>query len=88
MKSNRRKKGFTLMELLVAMTVAAVLVGVSLNVYETFCHGVSSSSINYVRFATEQAKELRCKTCSLRGLMGSKGCREQFLGIFPPKNRY
>ena len=83
-----QKKGFTLMELLVAMTVVAVLVGVSLNVYETFCHGVSSSSINYVRFATENAQELRCKTCSLRGLMGSKGCREQFLGFFPPKNRY
>jgi len=78
MKSNRRKKGFTLMELLVAMTVAAVLVGVSLNVYESFCHGVSSSSINYVRFATEQAKELRCRTRFVRGLPPCDSSSQRF----------
>ena len=78
MKSNRRKKGFTLMELLVAMTVAAVLVGVSLNVYETFCHGMSSSSINYVRFATENAQELRCRTRFVRGLSPCGSSSQRF----------
>ena len=61
-------KGFTLLEMLVALTVAAILVSVSLNVYSMFSHGMAETSVSYVRFATEKSKELRCRTRFVRGV--------------------
>ena len=61
-------RGFTLLEMLVALTVAAILIAVSLNVYAMFHHGMAETSGNYVRFATENANELRCRTRFVRGL--------------------
>lgn len=65
---DRSKKGFTLVEMLVAVTVASILTGVALNVYGMFHRGVVGTSDGYVRFATEQVRELRCETRFVRGL--------------------
>ncbi len=69
MNSFRQMRGFTLLEMLVALTVAAILIAVSLNVYAVFCYGMAETSGNYVRFATESANELRCRTRFVRGLL-------------------
>jgi len=68
MNSFRQMRGFTLLEMLVALTVVAILIAVSLNVYAVFCHGMAETSDRYVRFATESANELRCRTRFVRGL--------------------
>lgn len=65
-KSSRH--GFTLLEMLIATTVAAILTTVSLNVYSMFHHGIVATSDNYVHFATGKAQELRCCTRFVRGL--------------------
>lgn len=62
------RHGFTLLEMLIAMTVAAILTTVSLNVYSMFHHGVVATSDNYVHFATGKVQELRCRTRFVRGL--------------------
>ena len=62
------RHGFTLMEMLVAMTVAAIITTVSLNAYSMFHRGVVETSDGYVRFAAEKIQELRCRTRFLRGL--------------------
>ena len=67
-QSKTSRQGFTLLEMLVAMTVAAILTTVSLNVYSMFHHGVVATSDNYVHFATGKAQELRCCTRFVRGL--------------------
>ena len=67
-QSKTSRQGFTLLEMLVAMTVAAILTTVSLNVYSMFHHGVVATSDNYVHFATGKAQELRCRTRFVRGL--------------------
>ena len=63
-----RFQGFTLLEMLVAMTVAAILTTVSLNVYSTFHHGVVETNLHYEQFVSEKVKELRCHTRFVRGL--------------------
>lgn|GEM_PF-3357726 len=65
-KSSRH--GFTLLEMLVAITVAAILTTVSLNVYSMFHHGVLETSLHYEQFVSEKVKELRCRTRFVRGL--------------------
>ena len=67
-QSKTSRQGFTLLEMLVAMTVAAILTTVSLNVYSMFHHGVVATSDNYIHFATGKAQELRCRTRFVRGL--------------------
>ena len=62
------RQGFTLLELLIAMTVAAILTTVSLNVYLTFHHGFVETSVHYEQFVSEKVKELRCRTRFVRGL--------------------
>lgn len=62
------RHGFTLLEMLIAMTVAAILTTVTLNVCSMFHHGVVATSENYVHFATGKAQELRCRTRFVRGL--------------------
>ena len=62
------RHGFTLLEMLIAMTVTAIITTVSLNVYSMFHHGVVATSDNYVHFATGKAQELRCRTRFVRGL--------------------
>lgn len=61
-------RGFTLLELLVALTVATILTTVSLNVYSTFHHGIVESSLRYEQFVSEKVNELRCRTRFVRGL--------------------
>ena len=61
-------RGFTLLEMLVALMVAAILTSVSLNVYAQFRHNIAEASDRYVRFATENANELRRRTRFVRGL--------------------
>ena len=61
-------RGFTLLEMLVALTVAAVLTTVTLNVYALFHQGILETSERYVHFATENAQELRCRTRFVRGI--------------------
>lgn len=61
-------KGFTLVELLVAIAITAILVGVSLNVYVVIYHGFAESTIRYGRFVGENVHELRCRTRFVRGL--------------------
>jgi prepilin-type N-terminal cleavage/methylation domain-containing protein len=61
-------RGFTLIEMLVALMVAAILTTVSLNVYAQFRHNIAETSDRYVRFATENANELRCRTRFVRGI--------------------
>ena len=60
--------GFTLFEMFVALTVAAILTTVSLNVYAMFAHGMTEASVRYERFAGEHIKELRCRTRFVRGI--------------------
>ena len=62
------RHGFTLLEMLVAITVAAILTTVSLNVYSMFHHGVLETSLCYEQFVSEKVKELRCRTRFVRGL--------------------
>lgn len=62
------RHGFTLLEMLVAITVAAILTTVSLNVYSMFHHGVLETSLHYEQFVSEKVKELRCRTRFVRGL--------------------
>ena len=61
-------RGFTLIEMLVALMVAAILRTVYLNVYAQFRHNIAETSDRYVRFATENANELRCRTRFVRGI--------------------
>ena len=61
-------QGFTLLELLVAVTVAAVLTTVSLNAYGMFHHAVAETSLHYGNFAGKQVQDLRCRTRFVRGL--------------------
>lgn len=68
MKFSQQEKGFTLLEILVAITVAAILTGVSLNVYTMLHHGIVETSYGYIQFATENAQALRCRTRFVRGL--------------------
>lgn len=63
-----RFQGFTLLELLIAMTVAAILTTVSLNVYLTFHHGVVETNLHYEQFVSEKVKEFRCRTRFIRGI--------------------
>ena len=62
------RQGFSLLELLIAMTVAAILTTVSLNVYSMFHHGVVETNLHYEQFVSEKVKELRCRTRFVRGL--------------------
>ena len=72
--------GFTLLEMFVAMTVAAVLAGVSLNVFGTFHHGVVETTARYEHFSIDKVKELRCRTRFVRGVSrGEKSCDNAFL---------
>ena len=64
----RQERGFTLLELLVAVTVAAVLTTVSLNAYAMFHHAVSETTLRYGLFAGRQVQDLRCRTRFVRGL--------------------
>lgn len=68
MKNLFHEKGFTLLEMLVAITVAAILTGVSLRVYSMFHHGIVETSLRYGTFAGEQIRELHCRTRFVRGL--------------------
>ena len=61
-------QGFTLLELLVAVTVAAVLTTVSLNVYGMFHRAVAETSLRYADFAGRRVQDLRCRTRFVRGL--------------------
>ena len=72
-------RGFTLLEMLVALMVAAILTSVSLNVYAQFRHNIAEALDRYVRFATESANELRCRTRFVRGL---PPCDSAGLGAF------
>lgn len=62
------RHGFTLLEMLVAITVAVIVTTVSLNVYSMFHHGVVETSLRYEQFVSEKVKELRCRTRFVRGL--------------------
>ena len=64
-------RGFTLIEMLVALTVAAILAGVSLNVFSMFHHGMVGASVRYEQFAGGKIKELRCRTRFVRGISPS-----------------
>ena len=68
MNSKGLYNGFTLVEMLVALTVAAVLTGVSLHVFGTLHHGTTETMARYERFLTEKVTELRCRTRFVRGL--------------------
>lgn len=68
MNSKGLGDGFTLLEMLTALTVAAVLTGVSLHVFGTFHHGIAETAVHYERFTAEKATELRCRTRFVRGL--------------------
>lgn len=68
MNSFRQMRGFTLLEMLVVLMVAAILTSVSLNVYAQFRHNIAEALDRYVRFATESVNELRCRTRFVRGL--------------------
>ena len=61
-------KGFTLFEMLVAMTVASILSTATLNVYTMFHRGVVETVVHYGQFSLERIKELRCRTRFVRGL--------------------
>ena len=75
----RGGKGFTLLEMLMAMTVAAIIISVLLNIFETFHHGITETTVRYGRFLTEKATELRCRTHFVRGLaIGDFRCKEAF----------
>lgn len=60
--------GFTLLEMLTAMTVAAILAGVTLHFFGTFHHGIAETAVHYESFKTEKTTELRCRTRFVRGL--------------------
>lgn len=82
-------RGFTLLEMLVALMVAAILTSVSLNVYAQFRHNIAEASDRYVRFATESANELRCRTRFVRGIsqnthasQNSPPCDSAGFGVF------
>ena len=68
MKSLSRINGFTFLEMLVAMTVAAILTAVSLNVYSVIHQGTLKTVYHYGQFVGEMVDELRCRTRFVRGL--------------------
>jgi len=70
-------KGFTLLELLVAVAVAAILTGSSIRVFGMFQHGMVESSYRYGLFVTDRALDLRCRTRFVRGL---ESCDSTMLG--------
>ena len=73
------KNGFTLLEMLVAMAVAAILTGVSLNIFGTIHLGVVETMARYELFVAENVEELRCRTCVVRGVpMGKMTCKDVF----------
>ena len=57
--------------MLVAMTVAAILTGVSLNVYAMIHRGTFETSHRYGLFVSEKVNELRCRTGFVRGVQGA-----------------
>lgn len=57
--------------MLVAMTVAAILTGVSLNVYAMIHRGTFETSHRYGLFISEKVNELRCRTGFVRGVQGA-----------------
>ena len=69
-----RQRGFTLLEMLVAMTVAAILTGVSLNVYAMIHQGTFETSHRYGLFVGEKVNELRCRTGFVRGVPQGAAC--------------
>jgi prepilin-type N-terminal cleavage/methylation domain-containing protein len=69
-----RQSGFTLLEMLVAMTVAAILMGVSLNVYAMIHQGTFKTSYHYVQFVGEKINEFRCRTRFVRGKPRGTAC--------------
>ena len=69
-----RQSGFTLLEMLVAMTVAAILTGVSLNVYAMIHRGTFETSHRYGLFVGEKVNELRCRTGFVRGVPQGAAC--------------
>lgn len=68
LKSLSRINGFTFLEMLVAMTVAAILTAVSLNVYSVIHQGTLKTVYHYGQFVGEMVDELRCRTRFVRGL--------------------
>jgi prepilin-type N-terminal cleavage/methylation domain-containing protein len=68
MNTFSRTNGFTLLEMLVAMTVAAILTAVSLNVYSVIHQGALETAYHYGQFVSEKVDELRCRTRFVRGL--------------------
>ena len=79
MNSKGLYNGFTLVEMLVALAVAAVLTGASLHVFGTLHHGTTETTARYERFLTEKVTELRCRTRFVRGLViGDFPCNEAF----------
>ena len=68
MKNLYRTNGFTLLEMLVALTITAILTMVSLNIYAMFSHGMGEASVRYELFSGERIKELRCRTRFVRGI--------------------
>ncbi|MDY6397352.1 MAG: prepilin-type N-terminal cleavage/methylation domain-containing protein [Treponema sp.] len=82
------RHGFTLLEMLIAMTVAAIITTVSLNVYSMFHHGVVATSDNYVHFATGKAQELRCRTRFVRGLPPCSDTLNSHQIIFKSKKNF
>ena len=73
------KNGFTLLEMLVAMTVAAILSGIFLNIFGTIHHGIVETVSHYELFVTENVKELRCRTSVVRGVsVRKKTCNDVF----------
>ena len=73
------KNGFTLLEMLVAMAVAAILTGVSLNIFGTIHLGVVETMARYELFVAENVEELRCRTSVVRGVsVRKKTCNDVF----------
>ena len=69
-----RQSGFTLLEMLIAMTVAAILTGVLLNVYAVIHQGTFKTSYHYIQFVGEKVNELQCRTRFVRGKLQGAPC--------------
>ena len=85
----RNKNGFSLIEMLMAMTVVAILTGVSLNVFGTFHHGIVETTARYEQFVAEKVNELRCRTSVVRGVSkGKMTCNDVFRMIQMENHTY
>ena len=66
------RKGFTLMELMVALACAGILVSVALGLYSSFYRGYFASRDAYAAAASERSLQMKKSIREIRGCPNAK----------------